>query len=74
MICFQEVVSLFETTMKRFFEEQPTEKDHQKSFFELASAFEEFALNYGKYHLNGTIPQKFNNSEIGECNCMETVN
>ena len=28
----------------------------RESIFKVAVAFEEFALNYGKYHLNGTNP------------------
>lgn len=29
-----------------------------ESVFRMAVAFEEFALNYGKYHLSGTEPSK----------------
>ena len=32
------------------------EETRRESIFKVAVAFEEFALNYGKYHLNGTNP------------------
>ena len=33
-------------------------KTIRESVFRVAVAFEEFALNYGKYHLSGTEPSK----------------
>ena len=42
------------------------------SIFEVAVAFEEFALNYGKYHLSGTNPSaKITSQNMGELRYSE---
>ncbi|XP_078381914.1 uncharacterized protein LOC144664632 isoform X2 [Oculina patagonica] len=65
----EKVVSLLETTMKKFknrmiSQEQPTKQEQERSFFKSTAAFEEFVLNYGQNHLNDTLPRIFSNSEI----------
>ena len=43
------------------------EETRRESIFKVAVAFEEFALNYGKYHLNGTNPSTSITSQtVGE--------
>ena len=36
-----------------------TEQKRKEEIFKMASAFEDFALRYGQYHLNESVP-KFN--------------
>ena len=44
------------------------------SIFKVAKAFEKFALNYGKQHLNGMRPfERFVFSKIGEVTAYNSV-
>ncbi|XP_022808311.1 adhesion G protein-coupled receptor L4-like isoform X2 [Stylophora pistillata] len=63
----QEAITLFEDFTDKYMNISESSKDElgigeiktiRESVFRVAVAFEEFALNYGKYHLSGTEPSK----------------
>ena len=45
-----------------------TEQEKNEFVFKMAVAFEEFALKYGRYHLNESMPAEINNvnSKLGK--------
>ena len=44
-----------------------TEQERKEEIFKMAFAFEDFALSYGQYHLNESVPQLIiANSKLGE--------
>ena len=44
-----------------------TEQERKEEIFKMAFAFEDFALSYGQYHLNESVPQLIiANSKLGK--------
>ena len=65
LLCLQETVSLFQNIQDQFknitHQEDGTIEDQKQStglVFNMAAAFERFALNFSKYHLNETMSSK----------------
>ena len=43
-----------------------TEQERKEEIFKMAFAFEDFALKYGQYHLNESVPQlNITNNKLG---------